>query len=101
MKQLKVLMVLTFAIVCAGAATADEKQEMAVTGSYLMTQDDNFQRVITFAPGGGLLQVSDQQTLLGFSSGQGTWKQTGPDTVSARVIDFTFDKKTGGASAQR
>ena len=95
MTQFKLLVILVFAVVHAGVATADDKPQMAIAGSYFLTQDDKFQRVITFEPGGGIFQVSDQQTLLGFSGGQGTWKQTGADTVSARVIDFSFDRKTG------
>ena len=95
MHQFKVLVILMFAVVYSGAAAADDTQEMAIAGSYLLTQDDKFLRVITFEPGGGIFQVSDQQTLIGFSGGQGTWRQSAPDTVSARVIDFSFDKKTG------
>ncbi|MDA7947525.1 MAG: hypothetical protein MPJ78_08605 [Hyphomicrobiaceae bacterium] len=95
MKQLQLCLCLLLGVTLAASAFADEKSETAIAGSYFITQDDKFQRVLTFEPGGAISQVSDQQTLLGFSSGQGSWKLTGPGTVKASVIDFSYDLKTG------
>ncbi|MEM8743414.1 MAG: hypothetical protein AAGF14_02130 [Pseudomonadota bacterium] len=95
MKLLKAFALLAIVSLPAGGTVADEKGHAAIAGSYFVTQDDKFQRVLTLEPGGAVFQVSDQQTLLGFSNGQGSWKQTGPNTAKASVIDFSFHLKTG------
>ena len=88
------------ALTATGARAADDVAT-AIEGAYLLIQDDEYQRVLSFDRGGTVSQVSEQQPLMGFTSGQGAWEQTGPETVVARVIDFNFgldDGKPTGTS---
>lgn len=97
---LSILCCILVAMTATGVRAADDLAR-AIEGSYLLIQDDEYQRVLSFDRGGTVSQVSEQQPLLGFTSGQGAWEQTGPDTVVARVIDFNFgldDGKPTGAS---
>ena len=94
-KRLTPMLCLLFATTCAVSVQAADEQAIAIEGTYLLLQDDKYQRVLSFDRGGNVSQISDQQTLVGFTVGRGAWEQTGPNTVRARVIDFAFDPKSG------
>ena len=94
MKRLVPVLCLLCAVIYAGSTRAEE-QAIAIEGTYLLLQSDMYQRVLSFDRGGNVAQVSDQQTLIGFTVGRGAWKQTGKNTVQARVIDFAFDLTSG------
>ena len=74
----------------ASAGMAADPFATAIEGPYLLVQDDNFQRVLSFDSGGTVAQVSDQQALIGFTGGQGAWAQIGADHATARVVDFSY-----------
>ncbi len=95
MKRLASLLGLLLTAALATPAGANDRVAIAFEGAYLLLQDDGFQRILSLDRGGIVSQVSDQQTLIGFSEGRGTWKQVGPDSIRARVIDFAFDPKDG------
>jgi hypothetical protein len=83
------------AIAFSVSTHATDRKAIAIEGTYLIKQDDGYQRLLTFDRGGNLSQVSDQQTLLGFTAGRGTWQASGSNGAIARVIDFSFNLKTG------
>lgn len=95
MKTIASILCVVVVALTAAAAGATDRLAIAVEGSYLLLQDDNYQRILTFDRGGNVSQVSDQQPLLGFTVGQGAWEQTGPDSVTAKVVDFAYDPKDG------
>lgn len=95
MKFFAVFASFVIALVGAGYVAADESSEVPFVGAYLLIQDDQFQRILTLHSDGTVSQTSDQEPLLGFTSGQGTWKAIGPVSVRARVIDFAYE--TGGS----
>jgi len=89
MRSMAWLAVVLLALVPSGDLAADEAG--AFEGAYLLVQHDGYQRIVTLEPGGTVSQVSDQQPLLGFTSGHGAWRSTGRDKVQARVIDFSYE----------
>jgi len=95
MKQLLSLFCCVIVALSASGVRAADDLAIAIEGSYLLIQDDEYQRVLAFDRGGTVSQVSEQQPLLGFTSGEGAWEQTGPDTVIARVVDFNFSLDDG------
>jgi hypothetical protein len=95
MKRIAVLACLILALVRAGDVVADDSAALAFEGAYLLTQDDNFQRILSLDRSGTISQVSDQEPLLGFTAGLGAWQQTGPESVRARVIDFAYEVDGG------
>jgi hypothetical protein len=95
MKRLTSVLCFLCAVIYAGNVQAAEQQATAVEGTYLPLQSDKYQRVLSFDRGGNVAQISDQQTLIGFTEGRGAWKQIGPGKIQARVIDFSFDLKSG------
>jgi hypothetical protein len=94
MKRLVPVLCFLYVVIYAGSTQAQE-QAIAIEGTYLLLQSDKYQRVLSFDRGGNVAQVSDQQTLEGFTEGRGAWKQTGEHTVQAQVIDFAYDLKSG------
>ncbi|MCP4317908.1 MAG: hypothetical protein GY789_18275 [Hyphomicrobiales bacterium] len=85
------------AVALLGAGHAYAASDTAIEGSYRLVQDDSFQRVLSFTPEGNVSQVSDQEALIGFTAGLGTWTRTGPNTVTATLINFKHDiKETDG-----
>ncbi len=98
MRRLTVGLCLILAVMVAGEARPTDRTAIAIEGAYLLLQTDGFQRILTFDRSGNLSQVSDQQTLIGFSVGQGTWEQTAPGKVRARLIDFSFEIESGKRS---
>jgi hypothetical protein len=95
MKRLASMLCFALAVMHAESVHATDRQATAIEGTYLLIQDDGFQRVLSFDRGGNVSQVSDQQTLIGFTEGLGAWEQTSPNNVGARVVDFAFDLKSG------
>jgi hypothetical protein len=95
MKPLVSVLCFLCAVIYAGSVWAAEQEAMAIEGTYLLRQDDNYLRVLSFDRGGNVAQTSDQQTLIGFTEGLGAWKEIGPDKFQARVIDFSFNPKSG------
>lgn len=94
-KKLTLLLCFLSPFIYAVSVRAADEQRVAIEGAYLLLQNDGFQRVLSFDRDGNVSQISDQQTLIGFTVGQGAWKQTGANKVTARVIDFAFDLKSG------
>ncbi|MGE5146864.1 MAG: hypothetical protein ACM3N5_08950 [Candidatus Eiseniibacteriota bacterium] len=85
-------------VMVAPSGIAADPFATAIEGPYLLIQNDNYQRVLSFDSGGAVAQVSDQQALIGFTGGQGAWTQIGADHVTARVIDFS-EARDGGKAA--
>ena len=95
-KQLaSILSIVVVAAVVASDAAAADPFATAIEGPYLLIQDDKYERVLSFASGGTVAQVSDQQTLIGFTGGQGAWAQVGADHATARVVDFSYAQNGG------
>lgn len=78
-----------------GREANDRIFNLSVSGTYLLTQHDGYLRILTLSGDGAAFQLSPQEKLLGFSTGQGAWSRTGEDSVTARIIDFTFDRSDG------
>ena len=95
MKRIAVLACLLLALVRIGDVAADDSAANAFEGAYLLIQDDKFQRILSLDRAGTITQVSDQEPLLGFTGGLGAWQQTGPESVRARVIDFSYEGEEG------
>lgn len=95
MRQLASVLCFLCAVVYTGSVQAAEQQAMAIEGTYLLLQNDKYQRVLSFERGGNVVQVSDEQALIGFTEGLGAWKKIGPNKIQARVVDFSFDPKSG------
>ena len=85
------------AIVLLGtiSAGASDRDALEIEGSYILYQEDRHQRVLSFDRSGNVVQASDLETVVGFTSGLGAWEQTGPDTATARVVNFNFNVNTG------
>ena len=83
MKALAGILGLVLAIALAAPAGATDRAAIAFEGAYLLLQDDGFQRVLSLDRSGNVSQVSDQQSVIGFSEGRGTWQQVGPDSIRA------------------
>ena len=94
---------LTFclALAAAGATTVygqqsgDRMFDQAASGVYLLTQKDGYLRLLTLRQDGTVSQVSPQQTILGFTAGEGAWHRTGETELTARIVDFDFDPRNG------
>lgn len=95
MKRLATMLGLVLAVALTADAGATDRTAIAFEGAYLLLQDDGFERILSFDRSGTVSQVSDLQSVIGFSEGRGAWEQVGPDSIKARVIDFTFDPKGG------
>ena len=80
-------------LVSPGQAT--DESALLYEGSYLVTQDDKYQRVITLDRSGTVSQIANLESVIGFTAGQGAWMETGTGTVKAQVIDFAFNKTDG------
>ena len=76
-------------------ARADDSMAIAVEGAYLLIQDNDIQRVLSFTRGGTVSEVGSGEQRRSYTSGLGTWEQTGPKKVVARIIDFNFDRGSG------
>lgn len=77
------------------AAVAGDGDALEIEGSYVLYQNDGHQRVLSFDRSGNVVQASELETVVGFSSGLGAWEQTGPDSATARIVNFNFDLDTG------
>lgn len=95
MKRLTSVLCFVLIVFTAAEVRASDSAAISFEGAYLLIQDDGFQRMISLDRGGIVTQISDQEALIGFTNGRGIWKQTGPNTVTARVIDFSYDLKDG------
>lgn len=74
MKSLKLLLCFALWVVSGGDVTAAEQRANTIEGAYLLVENDGYQRILSFDRSGNVSQVSDQQPLIGFTSGQGTWR---------------------------
>ena len=88
MKSLLPAAAMTMSLAAAPLALAADGGIAAMTGTYLLTQPNESQRVIALKPGGGASMVSQGQHVRGYTSGLGTWQMTGPDSARAAIIDF-------------
>ncbi|WP_421724863.1 hypothetical protein [Bauldia sp.] len=82
------------AMLVAGPALAEEAPDdpvAAIEGTYLLIQHDGFQRALSFDRSGNIIQASDLQTLIGFTTSLGAWATDGPGKAKATVISFNFD----------
>jgi hypothetical protein len=95
MKRLVSVLCCLCAVIYAGSVWAAEQQAMTIEGTYLLVQNDKYQRILSFDRSGNVAQVSDQQPTIGFTEGWGAWKQIGRNKIQAQVIDFNFDPKSG------
>jgi hypothetical protein len=81
--------------VSAIEASASDRDAIEVEGSYILYLQNDRQRLLSFDRGGNVIDVSDLEAVYGFTTGVGAWHQTGPDSATARVIDFNFDVDSG------
>jgi hypothetical protein len=96
MKMLKTIGVcIAILLLGATAAGASDSDPLEIEGSYILYQNDGHQRVLSFNRSGNAIQASDLETVVGFSSGLGAWEQTGPDSATARLVNFNFNVDTG------
>jgi hypothetical protein len=95
MKRLALVLCVLVGTLGAKEGSAADPFATAIEGPYLLIQDDKFQRVLSFDSGGTVSQVSDQQSLLGFTTGQGAWRKIGADRAAARLIDFSYGIEGG------
>ena len=95
MKRLASVLCFVLFVLTGADLHASDNTAIAFEGSYLLMEDDGHQRMISLDRGGIITQISDQEALIGFTSGRGVWKQTSPNTVTARVVDFSYDLKDG------
>ncbi len=94
---MKWLMSAVCLVLAAGLSTAqaNDRAAIAVEGAYLLIQDNDFHRVLSFTRGGTVSEVGSGEQHNSYTSGLGTWEQTGPNEVVARIIDFNFDRDSG------
>ncbi|WP_421725999.1 hypothetical protein [Bauldia sp.] len=76
-------------------AQADDRMAIAVEGAYLLIHDNDFQRVLSFTRGGTVSEVGSGEQHNSYTSGLGSWQQTGPNQVVATIVDFNFDRDSG------
>jgi hypothetical protein len=95
MKRLATLICFFFAAAGAANAVAADRSTSEIEGTYLLTQKDQYQRLLSFDGAGIVTQVSDQEPTLGFTSGRGEWTLAGADKVKATVVDFSYDLNDG------
>lgn len=89
MKALKSCLCFALLISATGVAVADDAN-VAIEGSYLLIQEDKYQRVLSLGSGGVALHAASEETVVGFTGGQGAWAQTGTGSANAKVVDFTY-----------
>jgi hypothetical protein len=82
-------------------ARADEMT--GIEGTWLSTVTTSgssapppFQALVTFTPGGGLVETDQSTPPSQRSAGQGTWARTDDDQVRARFLAFLFDFDASG-----
>lgn len=99
MRLFRLAMFLAAGLLASSAAPGSELDDdafaKAVEGTYILFQKDEFRRALSLFRGGIVSQVSEQERLLGYSSGLGSWIRKGADQIGARVIDFEFDLDDG------
>jgi hypothetical protein len=99
MRQLVLVMCLALSATSVSAVHAQPATDRAftqmVSGVYLLVQKDGYQRLLTLDPDGTVSQVSQQQAVLGFTTGQGAWSRTGEAEITAQIIDFDFNPRDG------
>jgi hypothetical protein len=84
--------ILAFGPIAAGASDRDA---LEIEGSYVLYQDDGYQRVLSFDRSGNVVLASDLEGAYGFTSGIGAWEHTGPDSAKARIVDFNYNREAG------
>jgi hypothetical protein len=73
-------------------AGASDRDALEIEGSYVMYQEDGYQRVLSFDRSGNVVMASDLEAVYRFTGGVGAWEQTGPDSAKARIIDFNYNR---------
>lgn len=84
-------------ITLAGNGDDDDFAE-AVAGSYFLLQSVGSKRTITLTTDETFFSVSSEQNNFGFTDGQGAWKRSGDQEVTAKMLDFDFNLMTGVAT---
>lgn len=77
------------------AAVASDRDALEIEGSYVLYQESDNLRVISFDRSGNVVVAATLESVYGFTTGVGAWEQTGPDSAKARIIDFNFSRDTG------
>ena len=95
MKRLASIFCLLIVSVGTAPVGATDRSAIAIEGTYLVVQDNKFQRILSFERGGNVTLVSNQQYLIGFTTGKGAWEEIGRGRVRARIIDFNFKQDSG------
>ncbi len=78
-------------------ANAAVSQVDAMEGAYLLQQTNKNQRVLTLDADGTASVISQGQAVVGYTTGKGSWEQTGPKEARAVVVDFTYNEYRGAA----
>jgi hypothetical protein len=76
-------------------AVASDRDALEIEGSYVLYQEDGYQRVLSFDRSGNAVIAADLESAYGFTTGIGAWEQTGPDSAKARILDFNYKHDTG------
>lgn len=86
----------------APSALAASTDSSAIDGTYLLIQENESQRVLALKPGGSASLISQGQQVRGYTSGLGSWAQTGPGSARATIIDFNdpSDEAEGNGASQ-
>jgi hypothetical protein len=93
---------LFLSILCSKEAGADKRDSAfgeKITGTYLLTEDDNGgSRIVTITADGNWFGIHSYQLNSKFSSQQGVWKEIGKRKITAEVINFSLLKDGVGSS---
>ena len=94
MKKLISMVVFLFIGTTAHSQSTDDSAQK-FQGAYLVTQSNDVQRVLAFAMGGTVSMVGAGEQRGGYTSGLGNWRQSSPNQVVARIVNFNFDRESG------
>ena len=93
---------LFLSILCSYEAGADKNDSAIgekISGTYLLTEDDEGgSRIVTITADGNWFGIHSYQFDNKFSNQQGLWKETGKRKITARTLNFTSLKDGVGSS---
>lgn len=95
MRHVAAFVCFAWIFVSAADIAADEDTRIPIEGSYLLIQEDGYQRVLSIDGGGTASVISSLQASIGFTTGQGSWAQSGRGTATARIVDFSLAGPAG------
>lgn len=95
MTRIALVLCLVLGMLGTGEALADGTFARRVEGAYFAIQQDGLQRVLSLDRGGNISVTAQEQSIFGFTAGEGAWQRTGPNEATATVIDFDFDPTDG------